>query len=908
MIRLHTLVPALGLAAAAALGLAGCGDNGASCGTGTVLQNGVCVPTDSTSCGTGTVLVGDECVPDGSVICEQGTVYDTASGQCVVDPSACADGTVLVSGQCVPEDETLVADLDEAAEPNDDTGAGQFNVPALNDDIVLHGCISPRGGQADEDIWVMTASGPTLLEITADGVGGLAAGFLVQDAAIPSLPNWVRFGINLTGDTSRRQVYLPVAGTYLLVMDDSRALLLGGEVAGSADTCYYTTVKNVPLPAATALTAPETTGTDSGNVRVLTYTADATGDILSVMQSTTSESMSPSFVMMNGSTLVASAAPDTVNGVDPIHTIGGLDAGTTLTIVVDNRYNFSPNPQPYVLDVLELGAQALPTDGSTITLTGTRAGSDAGFAIDSFNYSYFDVAAAGGLIHFDITSSIPVNMILVRKDILTGLSYQVFAAPNTNTTGTATFTNQFARFLQAGRYYLMTRNPTTGATVGETYMVTSRLTAITPGALTYGTAATAQPLPASGSAFHTIDFTSPTWVQFAATGTNWGTNVAIGAFDLAGEGVVGLNYNTVFTGTRTAAGTNPFGRVMVGDTRDFLIRVQSSGGTLGADPTYDLTIGDRPHVNLMTIEPGTPIERVGEALAGSSFSVGAQNASRYLVLGPPGANLSITVTPEATSDPIIRRRGVDEASLASADTGFDGDAETLNAPFGAGSANWIAFTVGEWNTDDTTFDLTLTATPPPYTVASGTIAYADVCAGGTTVMTGQDDTLSATVTLPAGLATVPFFGAATAGGIRISSNGWFTFDTTTTTNGGNNGPIPDSAAPNAMVAPYWEDLTGITVCTQANGAGDTFTVQWTGILYNVASETVQMQAVIHASGVIDFIYGPNHTLNGSELDSFYGGDGATVGVENASGTQAVTVLFNTNGIAPGTSRTLTPNP
>lgn len=916
MKSLPHLLSLLGVAAASAYGLAGCGGDEITCGTGTVLEGDMCVPSNTTTCGTGTTLMGDECVPDGSVICEQGTRFDMATGTCVVDPSACAAGTVLVGGECVPEDDTLTADLEEATEPNDATGAGAFNLPAVNEDVTLHGCISPRGGVRDEDVWIMTATGPTLVEITADGVGGLAAGFIVQDLAIPSLPNYFRAGINLTGDTSKRQVFLPAAGDYLLIMDDSRAILVD-EVAGGPGTCYYTTVKTVAMPSATALTTPQQTGTDDGNVRVLSFTADGEGDILRSVLNTGSESLSPAFVVMRGNNLVASAAPATnpsTGAVTPPQwTEGGMALNEVLTIIVDNQYNFAPSA-PYTIDSLDLSAQALPVDGSTISVSGRRAGTDGTLDLSKHSYLYFDVAANGALVQWNFTSSVAVDMFIVRKNIVTNTAYQVFALPNSPTVagGLTTFTNQFTRFLQAGRYYVIIQNPATTATVGETIMVTSTLTTVTPSAVTYGTASTGNALPASGSGFHTIDFTNPTWVEFHATAADWGSaNVRIGAFDPAGEGWMGTaapaNYLPVFSGTQAASGTAPFGRIMVGDTRDYILRVDATAA-VGTAPTYDLTVRDRPHIALGAIMPGTPIMRTADPLTGPSNGATAQNVTRYLITGPAFGAISALVTPAGTADPIIRRRGVDENSIQSFDVGADGDPETLTGTFAGAPNNFIAFTVGDFNTGNTTFDLTVTATPPPYTPTSGTLSFVDACVGGTTVMTGADDTLSAAISLPATMAAFPFFGAATTGQIRVSSNGWFTFDTATTTSTGNNGPLPNTSAPNALVAPYWEDLVNITVCTRASATGDAFWVQWSGTLYNVASEIAQFQVVLHDNGVIDFVYGPNHTLNGSEIDTFFATSGATVGVENATGTAAIQLHFNQNAISPSTSRTLTPAP
>lgn len=212
------------------------------------------------TCGTGTVLAGGVCVPDGSVVCEQGTVFDQATGTCVIDPSACADGTTLVDGECIPDDELLEgsADFTEGAEPNgpsDDNVAGMFDTPALNGSTTFYGCVTATtdtdgDGNLDSDLdtWLVTADAPMTLEITADGIRGLSAGFIAinaDQALSPILDNWQRIGLNLTGDTAKREIFLPAAGTYALLVTDGRSLFLGQAGAGTEDTCYFATVKHV---------------------------------------------------------------------------------------------------------------------------------------------------------------------------------------------------------------------------------------------------------------------------------------------------------------------------------------------------------------------------------------------------------------------------------------------------------------------------------------------------------------------------------------------------------------------------------------------------------------------------------------------------------------------------------------
>ncbi|MCA9676816.1 MAG: hypothetical protein KC464_17410 [Myxococcales bacterium] len=891
--------------------LPACGDNnGLECGSGTVEEGGQCVA--DVNCGPGTVASGGECVPDGSVICDQGTVFDAATSTCVVDPSACAAGTVYVDGACVPEDDTLpgMADYTEGAEPNDPGDpnvAGAFDVPAVGSSTTFYGCVTPRVDldgdgnlDADYDTWIVTASGPTVIDVTADGIDGLAAGFVMISADAghsPTLDNWQRFGVNLTGDTSHRQVYLPAAGSYALLMTDSRSLFL--DAAGGPDACYFVTLAAVPTPAATSLVLPVTTGQDANDVHVYKYDATTAGSILDVSEYTTSSTLSPGFIVLRDDALYGSAASG-----GPYWTIGNLaPTGDTVQIVVDNEYNYGLTPQHFELDAYDIGAQALPTDGSDVTVT--EQNGDTGIGYVDLNYLYFDVGGAGELVQFDVTASVPVNMVIVRQDIFTPDGYfDVVANIDAfGNAGVSAFTGQFIKFLEPGRYYLATQDP--AGTSGDTFTLTSTLTVVTPTALTYGTALGATALPAGGSGFHTIDFTDPVWIELAATGTDWGGNVRVQAYDLTGYGWLDHDYPAVLTSTQPATGAAPVGRIMIGDSRDFLIRV-SATGTVGAAPTYDLTIGDRAFVDLGTIEPGTPITRTGEALAASSNGATSQGVTRYLVRGTAGNSLTAVVTPAADADPILRRRNADESVAVSVDEGFDGDPETLATTFAAAPTDWVAFTVGNFNSSDSTFDLEMTSRAPrPYVITAGTLAFTDVCADANAVeiFAGDDDYLAPAATLPAAFAGFELFGEPVgATPYRISSNGWLAFNPGTAS-GYSNLPIPTAGVPDGLIAPFWDDLVAVDGC-RLDGA-DTVTFQWTGNLYNQDAETVEMQVVLHSDGVIDFIYGANQVANGDEASSF-GNPGAAIGAENMAGSFGHQIGNNAPVIMASTSQTLTP--
>ena len=960
MKRLPSLISLLGVAAVSLLGLASCGNDGATCGNGTIDQEGVCVPADTVTCGDGTVLqdgmcvaeatcgtgtvedpATNTCVPDGSVVCPQGTTFE--NGQCLLDEDACGEGTVLVNGACVPDDDTLTADLEEAAEPNDGsaTPAGMITLGAVDSSTVIHGCVSPRvdadmDGNLDPDfdLWFVTTTSAATVEITADGVGGLVAGFVVVNGdplLATTLANWRRFGINLTSDTAQRQVYLPAAGTYALQMTDARSLTLAGSGAGSPEACYYTTVKRVATPAPVALTLPLTNGTDNGQVKLYTFNPATQGRILDTTISTATRAMYPAFVVLRGAqnNLYAAVRGTGTTAMNPVnagfYTVGGLEMAETVTIVVDMEYNWALSPAPYRLDMFDLTGQQLPASGM-VTLT-KRNGATPADPFADLNYLYFDVPANGALVNFTVTGNngamppveVRLDMVITRRDIFTAAGafdtiavIDAFGSPGR----LGGFANQFVRFLQAGRYYLIVQDPT--GISGSTYVVNSTFTVTPTTAVTVGTPTAVTPLPANGNGFHTLDLTNPIWLQFGVTATDFPAGAATARltfYDLnapSGQGWLRTgtsttegNYLQAFRADQAAAGTSPFGRVMARDTRDFLVRVEPIGTPLAA-PTYVLDIKNREHHNFQTIVAGMPIMRTGmddvPAAVGTVFGV-----KRFIVFGTAGNSLAAAVTPlNAMADIEIRRVDAAEATIGTpVNAGAVGGAETLSTAFAMAPADWVAFEVRN-RTPAVTTNLTLALTstmPRPYTIANGNTAWADACMGGTSFGGAFDDETVALRALPMGW-NFQLFGEAVTHYI-VSANGTVRFGASSMVDGcaGTcyiNDPIPTALAPNGIVAPFWNDLEAMTICVKEEAAK--VTIQWVGNEYVAGTgvgATVAFQAIFNMNGTINYVWnaGAAHAATGAA---------ATIGLENLGGTFGHQISHNTAINLAGTSRNLTP--
>ncbi|MET7396462.1 PKD domain-containing protein [Dactylosporangium sp. NPDC005572] len=193
-----------------------------------------------------------------------------------------------------------------------------------------------------------------------------------------------------------------------------------------------------------------------------------------------------------------------------------------------------------------------------------------------------------------------------------------------------------------------------------------------------------------------------------------------------------------------------------------------------------------------------------------------------------------------------------------------------------------------------TADLVLPVATGSYAVSTLPAAFAP--ADGTVLpLTGDDAVLQ--ITLPA---PVTLYGAqyTTA---WVDTNGKVSF-----TNPGTayveHGPLPSTAPPNATVYPFWCDLVvdgQASVRTAA--AGGAFTVEWRNVhLYGNTSRRLSFSVVFASDGTI--------TLHYQSLDNAAErGSGATVGLENSTGTLAALYSYNDATLVAGTAIRFTPS-
>jgi hypothetical protein len=903
-----------------AIAASSCGDNSKECGSGTHDKDGFCIGDGECGPGTKSDPTTGQCVPDGSMICVNGTIFDMSTGTCVIDPNACQGGTVLVGGQCVDPTGQLVVDVEEAPEPNglglfgetSSNPAGTITLKPVGQHFVLHGHINPFQDvdgdgldDADIDSYVVTVNAPSLLAITADGVHGLAAGFVAVDAVDQTDPmsTWVRFGINLMGDTSQRQVFLPTAGTYLIGISDTRSLFLQGGAAGGPDAEYFVTIDAVNIPAPTPITGNTIMGKIGGDV--VFYTATMGTGINDVLLDMPQVQANASVVTLAGNALrgFADEGTDPFSGAPtPAEMLaGGFVANDTPIIAVDDTYNYAIAPADYTLTITTSTAKPLSTTGAAVSETeetNTQPGALADVPL--LNQFYFDTDAADETLGFKITWNHPV-----QGSVLDG-SLNLVAGFTGYATGSGTWTTYtgLMRIKQPGRYYFFVYDP--AGTPGTTQLTaTSTITKLTPAPITEGTPTGNKTLGTFGSLPMTYDAgTTDPWQLFDATGVNTGGEV-VGWYDptatygrldnvTASTGAVPGEAVPVFQHQYTTAG-GAIGRILLDDpTTNYFVKV--SGVAPAANATVNLSFAKRTIIDLGSIAAGSNATSTNNPLGG------ATTTGYVLFRSAAGDPATITVHPHVVAlNTRFQLVNADESANGAVVNNVTGDDTTTLLP----AKTWTAFEVTAVPNPPTAqqYDVTVAvANPTVYAETAGTTAFANICgtAGATNIAfvadgTGNgaanDEGLSAAVAAPAGF---KFYGVPAAS-FRLSTNGWLTFATPVDAAFAN-AAMPDAGAPNGIVAPYWDDLANVTACRKT--VGGKLVIQWNGVLFGTTTQ-VQTQAILDgATGTIELVWGPNQAALG---------DSATIGVEDPAGANATQHSFNTAAsITAGSSRLLTP--
>ena len=160
--------------------------------------------------------------------------------------------------------------------------------------------------------------------------------------------------------------------------------------------------------------------------------------------------------------------------------------------------------------------------------------------------------------------------------------------------------------------------------------------------------------------------------------------------------------------------------------------------------------------------------------------------------------------------------------------------------------------------------------------------FVDISSTGTQIsFTSQDDALSAAIAM--GM-TFPFYGT-NFSSLKVSTNGWLTFDTTDTSSRLSNYNLPSTSGAKNMIAMFWDDLHLRSGNVKYLNDGTRFIVQYTNVeKYSPSGSPLTFQVQLYPSGKILLMY---RTMAGTL-------NAATIGIQDGTRTIGLTANYNAN--------------
>ena len=165
--------------------------------------------------------------------------------------------------------------------------------------------------------------------------------------------------------------------------------------------------------------------------------------------------------------------------------------------------------------------------------------------------------------------------------------------------------------------------------------------------------------------------------------------------------------------------------------------------------------------------------------------------------------------------------------------------------------------------------------------------WVDITGIGTPVpfTSGDDNNVQG---IPIGF-NFPFYGN-TFSTVNVCTNGWLSFTNTTTDL--SNDPLPNTGAPENLLAVFWDDLLPGTSPARVfrYNDGTRFIVSWVGVPRFSSGGPYTFQAILYPSGRIVYQY---LDMQGTRLNE------ATLGIQNAAKNDGLTVVHDANYVHNG---------
>lgn len=296
----------------------------------------------------------------------------------------------------------------------------------------------------------------------------------------------------------------------------------------------------------------------------------------------------------------------------------------------------------------------------------------------------------------------------------------------------------------------------------------------------------------------------------------------------------------------------------------------------------------------------------------TSCGGGVSNRTRYYeVTVPPASRVDVTTTGTSTGAGDIVLFFLDSCGAASCSFNTD-SAPERGTILNTGAAP-ITRIVGVRSYSSTTPSLAQIAfafSSLPYTFAPISAACVDVSGGTAIANVTADDSASARIALPFAF---DYFGAPVTH-YSVSSNGMMQLwpsDMGTPSSEWSNVAIPSTSLPNGYVAPFWDDLrpnagANAVLLVEGSAGSRRMIVQWTNWRAENTADAQQLTFQAHlveGSDVIEYHY---CSMTGA-AGQLHTGSSATIGVENLTGSEGISISFNTAAaVSTGSGFRLTP--
>ncbi len=776
----------------------------------------------------------------------------------------------------------------------------------------------------------LAAGASTTVTVSIADAGTLAVG---------SYSDTVTFTNTTSGQSTTRTVALTVQGAGSLTVSPSTTLSSSGMVGGPFS------------PSSQQYTLTNTGGqsiTWTGSVNQPWVTLSLTGGTLAPGASATAVVS----INTNASSLAAGSYSGTVNFVNETNGSGSTIRGISLTVT-----------QPAPVSGYQVGPTSYnwidPSGHTAIRLYDNSASSRAlpfSFRFYGQNYSSIYIGSNGlmGFSYSGLSSygnrSIPYSytpnaMICPYWDNLnpaaTGASVRmgvVGTAPNrkvvvswvnvpSNYSSTARFTFQailcegsndivfqyqntaMSNYIygrgrsatvgienQTGTQGCMYSNNTASLSDGQALIITYNGLGPAPGALSVTPSGALSASGSEGGPFspssiaYTLSNTGGETIGWTAGATEpWVTLSAIG-------GTLAAGASTTLTASINAQ-ADGLAPGSYSDTLNFSNITNGNGDTARG---VSLTVNGPAPPGILSVTPSTGLASAGTA--GGPFTPSAQT---FTVSNTGGQSLNWTVS---TAQPWVSRSTNGGTLAAGASTTVTISLNTAANGLTAGSyADTVSFANTYGGSGNTTRPVSLTVSEPApsagYRVMQTSFNWIDPT--NHAQVTLSNNSLAAARTMPF---SFDFYGTSYSS-LRIGANGLIGLAGTTGLYSGYNTDLPTTSAPNGAVYGYWDqlNLTGGQVKMGVIGSAPNrkVVISWVNVGHYYSSTTRFTFQAILCEGTNDIIM--QYLASGSTNYVYGGGRSATIGIENATGTEACRFSYNARSISDRTAIGFTRN-